>query len=437
MTPPERSVRRTLFWMVAAALLLRLIVMCFVYGQQLNPDHGNWAFGFEEGRVAASIANGQGFSNPLYGPTGPTAWYGPVYPYILAGVFKLLGTYTKASCIAILSFNSLISALTCLPIFFLTRKGLGAGVAKVAGWIWVFFPDAVYGPNGRIWDTWLATLLLATLFFISLKLEDSTRVRDWAGFGLLSGVAALTSPVLLSVLPILALWMLYRLHRQQKRWLAPALSALLAVILVVSPWVVRNYRTFHRFIPIGDSLGLEIGIGNNGESWFPYSVTDGPWNPWKGDAQWKEFQRLGELGYFDKKSQEGAAYIRSHPSWYAGRVVRRIVYVWTNFWSLSERYRSTEALTPLTACLYAILSVLTLLGLCRAFRQYGIAVAMPYALVLFFFPLIYYFTHPAEWYRRPIDPFFVALAACEVFALASSKSPAFLVRTKVASERAS
>ncbi len=430
----ERSARRTLFWIVAAALALRLTVMIFVYQQNLDPVTDHWSFGFEEGRVARAIASGQGFSNPLYGPTGPTAWYGPIYPYILAGVFKLFGIYTKAACLAILSFNCLVSALTCLPIFFFTRKSFGAGAARVAGWIWVFFPDAVYGPVHRIWDTWLATLLLAILFLVLLKLEHSSRIREWVGFGLLSGIAALTSPVVLSVLPILALWMVYRLHRQRKRWLAPAVGAVLAVILVVSPWFVRNYRTFHSFIPIADSLGLEIGIGNNGETWFPYSIKDGPWNPWNGDAQWAEFQRLGELGYFGQKSQEGTAYIKSHPVWYAGMVVRRIVYVWTGFWSFSNRYREADPFAPVTVPLYTILSALTLLGLWRAFRCQGFLVATPYGIVLLFFPVVYYLTHPDWYFRRPIDPFFVALAAYEVVALASSKSWASLVRANAASD---
>src|SRR5258708_19936820 len=31
--------------------------------------------------IAASLASGQGFSNPFGPPTGPTAWLGPVYPF--------------------------------------------------------------------------------------------------------------------------------------------------------------------------------------------------------------------------------------------------------------------------------------------------------------------------------------------------------------------
>ena len=39
---------------------------------------------------------------------------------------------------------------------------------------------------------------------------------------------------------------------------------------------------------------------------------------------------------------------------------------------------------------------------------------MPYAIALFFFPVVYYVTHPEDYYRRPIDPIFVVLAVYAV-----------------------
>jgi len=57
-------------------------------------------------------------------------------------------------------------------------------------------------------------------------------------------------------------------------------------------------------------------------------------------------------------------------------------------------------------------------GLRKAFRA-GVSVGMPYALVLFSFPLIYYITSPEVYYRRPIDPMFMVLA---VFAIVGSRT---------------
>ncbi len=32
----------------------------------------------------------------------------------------------------------------------------------------------------------------------------------------------------------------------------------------LSPWLIRNAMVFHRFIPMRDSMGLELWMGNNG-----------------------------------------------------------------------------------------------------------------------------------------------------------------------------
>ena len=55
------------------------------------------------------------FSSPLHADTGPTAWMTPIYPFLLACVFKVFGIYTKASAIFMLSLDSLFSALTSFP----------------------------------------------------------------------------------------------------------------------------------------------------------------------------------------------------------------------------------------------------------------------------------------------------------------------------------
>ena len=205
---------RTLFLMVVAGLTVRLIVMGFLYTEQLDPRQDHFRFGFETGRIARSIAQGEGFSSPLYEKTGPTAWMTPVYPYIIAGFFRVFGIYTKAAALAILSFNALTSALTCLPIFFFARKSFGAHVAKWAGWTWAFFPYSVYFPVERIWETWLATLLFSLLFLIALKLENTDQISVWVGAGLLWGLAALTSAVVVSVLPFLQWRISYLRHKQ-------------------------------------------------------------------------------------------------------------------------------------------------------------------------------------------------------------------------------
>ena len=48
--------------------------------------------------------------------------------------------------------------------------------------------------------------------------------------------------------------------------------------------------------------------------------------------------------------------------------------------------------------------------------RHSAAVAIAFAIALFLFPVVYYFTHAEDYYRRPIDSLFVILAVYAVTA---------------------
>src|SRR5258708_23850722 len=102
--------------MVLLALVIRLVVMVFLLPEQLDPQRDHWRFGYETGRIARSIAQGRGFSNPLFGDTGPTAWRTPAYPHLAASVSKLFGVYSQTSAIVLRSMNVSTALQLCIPI---------------------------------------------------------------------------------------------------------------------------------------------------------------------------------------------------------------------------------------------------------------------------------------------------------------------------------
>ena len=400
-------------WMVLVALAIRLAVVPFLYHDWTDPfvlQH--WAFGL----IARSIASGHGFGSP-FAETGASALLPPVYSYLLAGIFKVFGIETTSSIIAALSLNSLFSALTCIPVFLIARKGFGDQVARWAGWGWAFSPYGIYYGADWAWSTCLVTLELAWLFLFAWKLEESGRTRDWILFGGFGAIAALTEPVVLSVIPLLGLWTLYLRFRCNRSWKPPMAAAALAALAVLSPWFVRNYELFHKFIPVRSGFGLELYIGNNGysERWVNSSL-----HPNHNDAELEEYERDGEVAYMHHKLEQAKAYIRSHPGWYAWMTVRRIVYMWTGYWSFDRAYLKEEPLDPPNIFVDTTMSVLALLGLCVTFKRDS-SLGARFATVLLVFPLPYYLTHPETYYFRPVDPLIVVLAA--IFIAGRKKEP--------------
>jgi hypothetical protein len=391
---------------VLVALAIRLVVMGFLYQEQLDPDRDHWRFSYENGRLARSIAEGRGFSSPLFEDTGISAWLTPVYPYFTAGVFKVFGIYSKASALVLLSFQCVVSALTCLPIFYIAKKLFGPAVAIWSGWAWAFFPYGIYFPAERIWNTWLATLLFSMLFLMTLYMEESASLVRWTGYGLFWGFVAFTDPVVLAACPFMLAWLASRLRLRRSSWLLPVAVSVLALVAFVSPWFVRNYVTFGHFIPFRDTMGMEIHMGNNGDTshWRPRTI-----GPWHNDREWADFKRLGEVAYMEREKKRGIDFIRTHPGWFATVSVRRFVFIWTGFWSFDRQYLAQEPLDPPNVVFCTALTVLMLIGLRRLWREDRMLASL-FASVLFFFPFIYYFAHVEVYYRRQIDPLVVILA---------------------------
>src|SRR5271170_2718074 len=179
---------------VLAALLVRLLVVVFVFRDQTDPTDHYAQFGWEMGWVARSIALGHGFSSPFFPATGPTALVPPLFPYLLAGMFHLFGLYTAKAAFAILSINSLFSALTCIPLYFSARYALGEKSAAIAGWCWVIYPYAVYFSGARVWDYALTGLLFTTCFCFAQRMHRRRKLVVWLGFGAFYGLTALANP---------------------------------------------------------------------------------------------------------------------------------------------------------------------------------------------------------------------------------------------------
>jgi len=406
------------------ALALRLVAMHFFYHSTYNNYENHLLFGFETGRIARSIAEGHGYGNPLFVETGPTAWMTPVYPYLLAGVFKFFGVYSKTSALVILGLNSLFSALICIPIFFIAHRSFGQSVAVWACWLWALSPYSIFLSSSFVWETCLAALLAASLFLCTLKLKEQPGGWKCFGFGALCGFSALTNASTLSLYPLLAGWALSPLWRKRQRWLTAALLVALGLGTVLLPWEVRNCRTFHTPIPLRDNFWLEFWVGNDGntQSWL-----DSDAHPTINPEQRAEFVRLGEIPYMREKRGEALGFLAHHPALYFVLCLRRFVYLWTGFWNLDPSNLRDEFHGFANVYLTISVTLAMLLGLWRALRTDPQA-AVPYVLVLLFYPLLFYLTHPTIRYRHVIDPEIFILAALGVKFLLSKPVSAVLPR---------
>jgi len=354
------------------------------------------------GRIGESLASGHGFSNPFGPPTGPTAWEPPLYPFLIAGVFQIFGIYTKAAAFVLLSLNSVFSALTCIPIFKIARRVFSEKVAVGSAWAWALLPNVMFWSTRAIWETTLAALLLATLFWLALTFEERDSWRPWFQFGLLWGIAALVNTSLLSFLPACGLWAWYRRAKAGKRSLGGVVLSSAIFFACITPWIVRNYQTFGKFIFIRDNFGAELRLGNGpGADGTLMLYLDPPHDIYA----MRQFQSMGEISYIAMRKQQALQFIRDDYWRFAVLSFRRFVY----FWAGAPRESQSWMMTQVKNSLFLASSILMFWGLGRALRKCEPG-AWLFLWLFVLFPAVYYLVYAIPRYRHPIEPFIAILA---------------------------
>ncbi len=383
--PSRPALPRFFLWLLPLSFLLQVAAIGILHQYRVRPGTDHFEFGWEMGRVARSIAQGHGFSSPYEGNTGPTAWEPPLYPYLMAGVFKAFGIYSRASAWALLSINSLFATLTCIPIYLIARKTFGERVAFWSAIGWGLDPYVWYWSIHWIWDTTFTPLVLACLFLLALELQGDCVVPDafvrdarfasqggrmrpplhmllWSLFGTLYGIGGLANPTMLAFLPFCGLWIWRQRYRRGLPSLGGVVLSSIVFFAVLSPWVVRNYYAFGRFVFLRDDFGLQVRLGNG-----PHA--DGMLmaylQPNLNKLELEKFQQMGELAYAESCKQFAFDWIRSNPGRFAVVSLKRFFYYWNG---VPRETNSTAPFDFRTSAFLAT-SALALWGLGRALRQ--------------------------------------------------------------------
>ena len=365
----------------------------------------------ETGNIAAALAQGRGFSDVFRTGTGATAWLAPVYPVLLAAIFKLCGIFTVKAFFAACFLNIIFSSSACVPIFYAAKKIAGLEVASGAAWLWAVFPNGVMMPFEWIWDTSLSALLAATILWATLLLADAEEVLDWIAYGILWGFALMTNPALGALLPFLLGWAAYRGEGESRlRWKQAALALSIAILCCL-PWTVRNYAAFHRLIPLRSNLPFELWLGNNDV--FDEHARGGRRAITRTEEA-RRYTQIGETAYMAEKWRMATSFMESHPALELRLTGRKVLDFWVGTDAPVKSFIATASWLIRGILLGNALSVIGVVaGILVLWRRKAIGAgalaAFPVA-----FPLLYYVTHADLRYRHPIDPVVLLLTAVAV-----------------------
>jgi len=395
-------------WLIAAmALLFRVAYL--LYRAHLIPDEvlASAPFENEVGNVAAALAAGKGFCCVFRQPTGPTAWVAPVYPLLVAGIFKIFGTFTLAAFYGSVLLNCCFSALVCFPLFRIGQQVGGPPVATLSAWLWAVFPSGIILPYAWIWDTSLSALLAALLLLFTVKLPESFRPRDYALYWALWSLTLLTNPSLAALLPFLLAWIFFsEAGTLASRWKRLAVT-IAAIMFCCLPWTLRNYRAFQRLVPIRSNFSYEFWSGNN-DLFDPNSRAVHRITRYE---QAHLYATLGETAFVDDKWQKAKTFVATHPRLYLRLCSQRIIATWFGTESPLEDFRHSDSRLARFLILWNAFSLLAMLvGLIRLALKRS-PYLFPVASLPLIFPIPFYLAHTSLRHRHPSDPAVALLLA--------------------------
>jgi len=241
-------------WRYLLPLLILAGIARFAYLSVIVQPHSypSNVDSIEHHLIAQNLVEGEGYT--LY--NHPTAYRAPFLTYYMAfcyGIFGVNFAIVRGGII-------LMSLILIWAIYQVGKELFNHRVGIWAALLAAIYPHFIFY-NSRIFtETPFALFsILALLFFI--KFNKTHALKNLVTTAFFLALAILTRPVGF----VLLLFMLIHILLRKSGWMnvKNATMLLLGVMMLISPWMVRNYLVFDRFVPVTTQGAVVAWVGNN------------------------------------------------------------------------------------------------------------------------------------------------------------------------------
>lgn len=248
--------RRVLLSICIAALVVRLAAVATLHNFY-HPALYEW------GTITHNLLQGNGYCYyEVDGQPMPSAFMPPGYAIFLVMVFRVFGEQTTTSYVVIQALNVIAGVLLVALTYRLARIYWSQQTALLASLFAALYPPFVYMATEVANINFYLVLNLAAVLLISIYLEESRRWIHLTGAGALLGLLVMFRAETIALIPILYALILLKLRAHRRH---VAIFAALA-LLMLAPWIARNYSVFHRFIPTTTAMPIVLWYGHNSQA---------------------------------------------------------------------------------------------------------------------------------------------------------------------------
>jgi 4-amino-4-deoxy-L-arabinose transferase-like glycosyltransferase len=406
---------RPLIFILLLGIIIRAVYFLFYYWspewEHLLIDslfHDRWAW---------EIAGGNLLGQEPY-------FRAPFYIYLLGGIYAAFGR----SLVAARIFGHMIGLIGVALTYLLAARLFSKREAIIAGIIHALYPIAIYFESELLVETLFAALVEASILFLIIAL-DGNKKRLYALAGVSAGLAIITRPVFLPLIPIYLLW-IWQGAKEKKGSFIGIIILLIAMTAAMAPVTIRNLLVGDDFVLVASSGGVNFYIGNNpstngldaafpqiGASW---QIEDAKYAAEKEAGRSLKPSELSDFYY-----KKGFEWILGNKYDFARLYMKKIYYFFNNYEVSNNRdlalfFRANPILfyNPLNFAIIFSLAVMALIifatqGKLKGDLLFLSLIGMAYALVICMF-----FVNAR--FRLPIVPLLIIAAssgAVEIVAL--------------------
>jgi hypothetical protein len=359
--------------------------------------------------LARSLALGEGYV--LNGREDDATPIAPVFPLYLSAIYRVAGFETPIWVFGVL--NAVLRVLVTGVLMLLTARAFGRGPALCAGILHALDP----------WEAFWSAFLLKESLAVALSAVAAlcwwrmltTRSMAWAFFlGAAVAVAGLTRFPTLGLAPWIVLLLMPAAFSGRLSWRrAAGLSAslLAGLLLVLSPWLVRNHRVFGEWLISQRFAGLYFYVSNGpgatrvAETWGYSGLSVGDANS-SGEILSKTSSHADQDRLFFVAALR---HLVSHPADLVKAPIARLINMWRPTFAGSSFRNQLVLGWP-----YVVMVALSMIGVTAVARSQPTTVTRPARKVLSGMVLFVLTLHFAFWseirYRQYAMPFLLGFA---------------------------
>lgn len=359
--------------------------------------------GYESLSIAESLAAGRGFSDPFRQiETGPSAHLAPAFPAFLAMIIKNSSSDENAMIWMVRFSTLMVLSQVCLLPLLARYMGIGFYTGVGASVLWLI----ALVPREFFWEQNYSGVLITLMAFLMVMAMRKELTTPWLIVcTVLWGVLLLLCPV--ALLALVAWLVVVYFWRTQKTKTLVVLAVV--PLLMIAPWMLRNYSAFHRVVFVRDNLGIEMAVSNNSCASFSFVVNEmsNCYSQFHPNENLEEIHKVGDLGevaYNQTQMQLAKTWIKDNTGAFATLTVKRFVAFWTPMF-LSEELsviHNRNFYSPLRDVIVSIASILGILGAVLLWMK-NRSVSVVILIWLVTFPVIYYLTQYNERARIPVE----------------------------------